>query len=384
MELAARFASAVQSDIRRMSRECERVSGINLGQGICDLPTIPEVSRGAIDAIRESRSTYTRVEGIDPLRQRIARKIAEYNGVDADPDSEIIVTAGATGGFACAVLATMNPGTSAIVFEPYYGYHVSTLRLFGVDPIPVPLEAPDWTLNREALERAFRPDTRAVVVCTPANPSGKIFSREELLMIGELCRERGAWMITDEIYEYIVFDGRKHLSPASLPECRDLTITISGFSKTFSITGWRIGYAHAPEEAARAIALANDLLYVCAPAPLQWGVAQGLDVGTEYYEGLARDYQVRRDMLVDAVRAAGMRPFVPAGAYYLLADVSALGFSDSVAVADALLESARVAAVPGRSFFSGDGGKQILRFCFAKDLDTLEEACRRIGKKLKG
>ena len=378
MQLAARFANATQSDIRRMSRECERVSGINLGQGICDLPTIPEVSRGAIDAIRDSRSTYTRLEGIDLLRQRIAQKMAAYNGIDADPETEIVVTAGATGGFACATLATMDPGTSAIVFEPYYGYHVHTLRLFGIDPISVQLRAPDWSLDREALERAFRPDTRAVVVCTPSNPAGKIFTREELIMIGEVCRERGAWMITDEIYEYIVFDGRKHVSPASIPECRDLTITISGFSKTFSITGWRIGYVHAPARVTRGIGLANDLMYVCAPTPLQWGVAHGLEVGREYYESLARDYQQKRDMLVGAVRATGMKPLVPEGAYYLLADVSELGFADSVAAADALLEQALVASVPGRSFFTQGAGDQILRFCFAKDVDVLEEACRRI------
>lgn len=377
--IARRFTDVTQSDIRRMSRECERVGGINLGQGICDLPTIPEVSRGAIDAIRESRSTYTRYDGIDPLRDRIARKLRTYNGIDADPETEIVVTVGATGGFACAVLATLNPGESAIVFEPFYGYHVHTLKTFGVDPIAIPLEAPAWRIDRQTLEAAFRDDTRAVVVCTPGNPSGKVFSAGELELIASVCRERGAWMITDEIYEYIVFDGLRHVSAASLASARDLTITISGFSKTFSITGWRIGYVHAPSHVAQAVGLANDLLYVCAPTPLQWGVSHGLDVGDEYYSALASDYQRKRDMMVEAVVAAGMKPITPAGAYYLLADVSGLGFSDGVAAAEALLEQRKVAAVPGRAFFASGGGDQIIRFCFAKDLDVLEEACRRVA-----
>lgn len=361
-----------------MSVECERAGGINLGQGICDLPTIPEVARGAIDAIRESKATYTRLEGIDPLRMRIAEKLRQYNGVDADPQTEIVVTAGATGGFACAVLATMNPGTSAIVFEPFYGYHVHTLRMFGVEPIVVPLRAPDWTFDPAELARAFRDDTRAVVVCTPGNPSGKIFSADELRAIGRICRDRGAMLITDEIYEYIVFDGRKHVSAASLPECRDLTITVSGFSKTFSITGWRIGYTHAPPDVSRAIGLANDLLYVCAPTPLQWGVAAGLEVEDSYYAALAADYQQKRDLIVEAVTRAGMAPYPPEGAYYLLADIAGLGFGNAVEAADALLRDSGVAAVPGRAFFRPGEGDQILRFCFAKDLDVLRDACRRI------
>jgi aminotransferase len=376
--LADRVQGFVQSDIRRMSRECERVGGINLGQGICDLPTIPLVAEGAIDAIRSNRATYSRFEGIDPLRERIAAKCREFNGFNVDPASELIVTVGSTGGFAAAAMATLNPGDEVILFEPFYGYHLSTLQLLGVETRFVPLALPDWSIDFEALEQAFGPKTRGIIVCTPSNPCGKVFSEDELVRIGEVCRKHDAWAYTDEIYEHIVYDGRKHVSMASLDGCRDLTITTSGFSKTFSITGWRIGYVVAPPEVAQAIGLVNDLLYVCAPTPLQWGVAKGLESDGSYYEELLADYQLKRDMLAEALADAGMTPLIPQGAYYMLADVAALGFADGKEAADVLLEKGKVASVPGRAFYTSDRGRDLVRFCFAKDRDSLERACRQI------
>lgn len=374
-----RLRGLVQSDIRRMSRECERVGGINLGQGICDLPTIPEVASGAIDAIEKNRATYSKFEGIDLLRSKIARKIERFNRFRVDPDRELVVTVGSTGGFAAAAMATLNPGDEVILFEPFYGYHLNTLKVLGIHTRFVPLQSPDWSIDFDRLRAAFNSKTRGVVVCTPSNPCGKVFSREELTRIGDLCREFGAWAITDEIYEYIVYDGQKHLSMASIDSCRDLTITVSGFSKTFSITGWRIGYVAANAEISSAIGLVNDLFYVCAPTPLQWGVAQGLDVGDEYYTDLATSYQRKRDMLTTALIEAGMNPFSPQGAYYTLADISPLGFSDDKAAAAALLEETGVASIPGSAFYASDLGRTMLRFCFAKDLSPLEEACRRIA-----
>ena len=378
LQISDRLGGLVQSDIRRMSRECERIGGINLVQGICDLPTIPEVAEGAIEAIESHRATYSRLEGIDILREKIARKVGALNGFNVDPETQIVVTVGSTGGFATAAMATLNPGDEVILFEPYYGYHLNTLKVLGVVPKFVALAAPDWEIDFEALRSAFTTRTRAVVICTPSNPSGKVFSREELEMIGALCNEYGAWAITDEIYEYIVYDGRKHLSMASLDSCRDLTITISGFSKTFSITGWRIGYVAAPETVAAKIGLLNDLFYVCAPTPLQWGVARGLDVGNEYYADLCASYQKKRDMLADAVRDAGMEPSVPQGAYYMLADIRGAGFSTDKEAANALLQRTGVAAVPGSAFHQSNRGETMLRFCFAKDFDVLEDACNRI------
>jgi aminotransferase len=376
-QISDRLRGLVQSDIRRMSRECERVGGINLGQGICDLPTIPELVDGACDAIRSNKATYSKFEGIDILRERIARKVERHNGFTADPAKEIVVTVGSSGGFLAAVMATLNVGDEVILFEPYYGYHLNTFKVLGFDAKFVPLKAPDWTIDFDVLRAAFTPKTKAIVVCTPSNPSGKMFTREELEKIGALCREFGAWIFTDEIYEYIVYDGRKHVSVASIPSCRDLAITISGFSKTFSITGWRVGYVIADERVAGPIGLMNDLFAICAPTPLQWGVARALEIGDDYYANMAADYQKKRDMLADALSEAGFKPSIPQGAYYMLAQIPD-EFRDDKEAAQALLETTRVASVPGSAFFVSEAGKRMLRFCFAKDFDSLDEACKRL------
>jgi aminotransferase len=376
-QISDRLRGLVQSDIRRMSRECERVDGINLGQGICDLPTIPELVEGACDAIRANKATYSKFEGIDILRERIARKVERHNGFTADPAKEIVVTVGSSGGFLAAAMATLNVGDEVILFEPYYGYHLNTFKVLGFEPKFVPLTAPDWTIDFDVLRAAFTKKTKAIVVCTPSNPSGKMFTREELEKIGALCREFGAWIFTDEIYEYIVYDGRKHVSVASIPSCRDLAITISGFSKTFSITGWRVGYVIADERVAGPIGLMNDLFAICAPTPLQWGVARALEIGDDYYAKMASDYEKKRDMLADALSEAGFKPSIPQGAYYMLAQIPD-EFRDDKEAAQALLETTRVASVPGSAFFVSEAGKRMLRFCFAKDFDSLDEACKRL------
>ena len=374
-QISDRLRGLVQSDIRRMSRECERVGGINLGQGICDLPTIPELVEGACDAIASSKATYSKFEGIDLLRERIAAKIERFNGFTVDPASEIVVTVGSTGGFAAAALATLNAGDEVILFEPYYGYHLNTLKVLGVETKFVPLQLPDWSIDFDALRAAFGPKTRGIVVCTPSNPCGKVFTREELEKIAALCREHNVWVYTDEIYEYIVYDGRRHLSMAAVD--RDVTITISGFSKTFSVTGWRIGYVAADRKVSQSVGLVNDLFYVCAPTPLQWGIARALEIGEEYYQSLATDYQKKRDLLADALTDGGFRPFVPQGAYYMLAEIPD-AFTDAREAAMTLIEEAKVASVPGPSFYASSAGDRLLRFCFAKDFGALEEACRRI------
>jgi aminotransferase len=374
-QISDRLRGLVQSDIRRMSRECERVGGINLGQGICDLPTIPELVDGACEAIQSSKATYSKFEGIDLLRERIAAKIERFNGFRVDPHSEIVVTVGSTGGFAASAMATLNPGDEVILFEPYYGYHLNTLKVLGITTKYVPLQLPDWSIDFDMLRAAFGPKTRGIVVCTPSNPCGKVFTRDELEKIAALCREFGAWCFTDEIYEYIVYDGRKHLSMASVD--RDITITISGFSKTFSVTGWRIGYVAADKRVAASIGLVNDLFYVCAPTPLQWGIARALEIGEDYYRNLAADYEKKRDLCADALREGGFRPFVPQGAYYMLAEIPD-SFADSREAAMALIEDVGVASVPGPSFYASDRGDRLLRFCFAKDFPALEEACRRL------
>lgn len=378
ISVARRIEGLVQSDIRRMTRECERVGGINLGQGICDMPTPALVRDGAIAAIAAQKSTYSFPEGVHELRAAVAEKLVRDNGITADPAREIVVTVGATGAFASTLTALFNPGDGLLLFEPYYGYHLNTALVAGLEPQFVELSAPAFRVDEDALERAIRPNTRAVVVCTPSNPSGKMFDENDLAALERVARKHDLTVITDEIYEYIRYDGRRHISPASIGALKERTVTIMGLSKTFSITGWRLGYAVAPEPLARAITLVNDLYYVCAPTPLQHGVAAGFAAPAAFFRSLADEYQHKRDLICDALSAARLAPIVPEGAYYVLADVTRLGLPSARAAAMALLEESRVAAVPGSSFYRGATGERFLRFCFAKPDEILSEACRRI------
>jgi len=379
MRIATRLQGLLQSEIRRMTRECERVGGINLGQGICDLPTPPLVRDGAIAAIRENRSTYSFAEGAAELRQAIAKKLQRDNGLRADPASEICVTVGASGAYAAAIHALLDPGDGILLLEPYYGYHLNAAIVAGFTPEFLALSPPDFALREEALEAAITPRTRAVVLCTPSNPSGKMFSREELSALARVADRHDLLVITDEIYEYIRYDGRPHLSPASIPELAARTVTIMGLSKTFSITGWRLGYTFAPAEMTKAIGLVNDLYFVCAPTPLQLGAAAGFAAPASYFSELQSGYQRKPDVICAALRRAGLPPIVPQGAYYVLADCSRLGFATSREAAMHVLEATRVASVAGSAFYRGAEGDKLLRFCFAKDDTVLEVACGRLA-----
>ncbi|HVY44435.1 MAG TPA: aminotransferase class I/II-fold pyridoxal phosphate-dependent enzyme [Minicystis sp.] len=378
MRTAGRLANLVISDIRAMSRACDAVGGINLGQGICDLPTPPLVARGAIEAIEANKVVYTLPEGIAELRAGIAAKIQRHYGQAYDPASEIVVTSGATGGFAASCLALFDPGDEVVLFEPYYGYHLNTVLALGMRPVLVPTTPPDWSVDFDALARAIGPRTRGVVVCTPSNPSGKVWTTAELDRLAALLAERDLVAITDEIYEHIVFEGAKHVPLATRPGARARTVTLSGLSKTFAITGWRVGYLTAPPDAARKITVAHDLLYVCAPTPLQHGCAAGLAMPDAFYDELAKSYAKKRDILCGALADAGLTPHVPHGAYYVLADVRRLGAPTAKDAAMQILERARIASVPGTSFYTGPVGETLTRFCFAKEDDVLEEAARRL------
>jgi aminotransferase len=380
LSLSRKAAGIAQSEIRIMSVECEKARGINLAQGICDTEVPEPVQRGAIDAIRCRQNSYTRLDGVAQLRQAIARKMRDYNHVEADPEREIVVTAGSTGAFYSACMALLNPGDEVAVFEPYYGYHVNTLRALDCVPVYVTMHPPRWIFSREQFERAITPNTRAVILNSPANPSGKVFSREELEFISELAVKHDLFVITDEIYEYFLYDANEHVSPASLPGMAERTITISGFSKTYSITGWRIGYAVCDARWAHSIGYFHDLAYICAPSPFQHGVAAGLDELTpEFYRQLAEEYRAKRDLLCTTLEQIGLAPSWPQGSYYVLADASSLPGSDSKQKAMYLLAQSGVASVPGEAFFS-EGGRSLLRFCFAKTDADLEEACRRLSR----
>src|SRR5947208_1746850 len=369
-----------QSEIRIMSVECEKAGGVNLAQGICDTEVPLPVRHGAEAAIEGGFNSYTRLDGIANLRRAIARKMRDYNKVEADPEHEVVVTAGSTGAFYCACLSLLNPADEVIVFEPFYGYHVHTLMAMHAVPVYVTLTPPDWSFSRAALERAMTAKTRAIVVNSPANPSGKVFTAEELGWITALARERDLFIFTDEIYEYFLYDGRKHISPATLPGMAERCITISGFSKTFSITGWRIGYAVCDARWAHSIGYFHDLAYICAPSPSQHGVTAGLgELTPKFYQDLAKEYRAKRDLLCTTLEQIGLNPSWPQGSYYVLADATSLPGTDSKQKAMHLLSHAGVASVPGEAFFS-EGGRNLLRFCFAKTDSDLEEACRRLSR----
>jgi aminotransferase len=378
-QLSDRSAFVVRSEIRNMSLECDRMGGINLSQGVCDTPVPKPVRRAAKEAINEGWNTYTAHTGISMLRRAIAQKLQTFSGLTVDPEAELVVTAGSTGAFYASCMATLNPGDEVILFEPFYGYHLSTLNAAGLAAKFVRLDPPDWTFRIEDVEQACTDRTRAIMVCTPANPCGKVFTAKELESLARLASERDLIVFTDEIYEHFTYDGRKHICPATVRGLRDRTIVISGFSKTFSITGWRIGFAVATQKWAEAIGFFSDLIYVCAPAPLQWGVAHGLaQIEPEYFEDLSREYQAKRNKICGALAAAGLEPYVPAGAYYVLANIESLPGRSSKEKAMFLLEKAKVACVPGDSFFHDYAGDNLARFCFAKDNAVLDEACLRL------
>jgi aminotransferase len=379
LALSDRADRIVRSEIRNMSVECERVGGVNLSQGVCDTEVPAVIRQGAREAIEAGINSYTRHDGRAELRAAIARKLSHHNGIHADPETEIVVTGGSTGAFYCACLALLNPGDEVILFEPYYGYHLNTLLAAGLVPKFVPMSTPGWTVDTRALRRAVGARTRAIVVCTPANPCGKVWSRPDLEWLAEVACRHDLFVFTDEVYEYFLYDGATHLSPGALPELADRSVSMFSLSKTYSITGWRLGYTVSKPRWSQMIGYMSDLVYVCAPAPLQMGAARGLvTLGDDYYGKLRVDYSAKRDKLCRTLTRVGLAPHVPAGAYYVLADASRLGGRSSKERAMTLLRETGVATVPGEAFFHEQGGEHLLRFCFAKSDADLDAACERL------
>jgi aminotransferase len=375
----------IQSEIRAMSVACDAMGGINMAQGVCDTDPPHPVVEAAIAAIQSGHNIYTRADGIASLRESIAQKLSTFNDITVDPHSQVLVTSGATGAMNSALLALLNPRDECLVLEPFYGHHNTTLITQRVVPVVVPLQAPDWALSMDALRAAVTPKTRAIILNSPSNPSGKVFSLAELELLADFAIEHDLFVFTDEMYEYFVYDGQRHLSIATLPGMAERTITISGFSKTFSVTGWRLGYLAASERWLPAITFFHDLTYVCAPSPLQHGAAAGLlQLPASFYTDLAVEYEAKRDMTCAALTAAGLTPSVPTGAYYILADASRIPGSDAKQKARNLLASTGVASVAGSAFFGSDAngrnrGENLLRFCFAKKQSQLEDAYSRIA-----
>ena len=382
MQLSKRTENFTESVIREMTRLALQHGAVNLSQGFPDFPAPSALKEAAVEAIRNDINQYAITWGARPLREALAAKFQAYNGVAVNPQTEITVCCGATEAMMSALLAVANPGDEVVVFEPFYENYGPDAILCNATPRYVTLRPPDWSFDPNKLEAAFNARTKAVIVNTPHNPTGKVFSMKELQQIAALCQSHDALAITDEIYEHILYDDAKHVSIASLPGMRSRTITISGISKTYALTGWRVGWCIAEGAITAAIRKVHDFLTVGAAAPLQEGAVAGLKLGQDYYSQMARDYAQRRQLLWSALHSAGFGLFQPPrGAYYIMADMSGFGFSNDVAFARHLAENVGVAVVPGSSFFATPKkGSQLVRFAFCKKTSTLEEAAKRLKR----
>ena len=373
----SRANTFTESVIREMTRLSLRHNAINLAQGFPDFPCPPELKTAACDAVNEDYNQYAITWGAKDLRDALAARVKHYNGMAFDPEAEITVTCGSTEAMMASMLAVIQPGDEVIVPEPFYENYGPDAQISGAVPRYVHLED-DFSLSEEAWKAAFTRKSRAIIINTPNNPTGKVFSKKELRFIADLCIDHNMVAITDEIYEHILYDGKKHVSIGALDGMRDRTITIGSFSKTYSVTGWRVGYALAGEEITARLRKIHDFLTVGAPAPLQQACVAALRLPESYYRELAQDYDRKRKILYNGLKNAGFSCELPEGAYYIFTDIAAFGMTD-IAFARNLVETAGVAAVPGSSFYH-EGGETKLRFTFSKKDETLHEACRRLEK----
>jgi aminotransferase len=379
---SATAASLTESVIREMTRLALQHNAINLAQGFPDFPAPDQVKHAAVAAIEQDLNQYPITWGQRSLREALADKYRRHYGMVVDPERDVCVTCGATEAMIAAMVGCVDPGQEVIVFEPFYENYGAAAAIAGAVPRYVTLREPGWSFDEAELAAAFTSRTRAIVINTPGNPTGKVFSAEELAVIAGLCQQHGVLAITDEIYEHIVYDGARHIPMATVAGMEDRTITISALSKSYAVTGWRVGWAIAPPDLTDAIRRVHDFVTVGAPTPFQEAGAVALRLPGSYYERLAADYTERRDLMLDILATAGLEPAsTPAGAYYVMCDASVLGMGDDTATARALTREVGVASVPGSSFYSRrELGRSKIRFSYSKKLSTLHEAGRRLAR----
>jgi aminotransferase len=383
--ISAKAGQFTESVIREMTRLSLQYGAVNLSQGFPDFPAPAEIKRAAQDAIAADINQYAITWGAKSLRNAIAEKFQRWQGITIDPEREITVCCGSTEAMMSSMMAIINPGDEVVVFEPFYENYGPDAILSGATPRFVKLRPPDWTFDPDELAAAFSPATKAIILNTPNNPTGKVFERAELESIRDLCVRWNAYAITDEIYEHMLYNGAQHISMATLDGMRDRTITINALSKTYSVTGWRVGWAIASSETTSAIRKVHDFLTVGAAAPLQEAGALALKFPASYYETLAQEYLARRDRMLGILSSAGFRCFKPRGAYYIMTDISAFGFPDDMAFAKYLVKEIGVAAVPGSSFYQDPAaGRTHLRFTFCKTEKTFQAAAERLAKLKSG
>ena len=375
---ASQFTESV---IREMTRLAMEHQAINLSQGFPDFAAPDVLKKAAADAIFADLNQYAITWGAKNFRDALVYKTKKFMGIDIDPEREITVSCGSTEAMIDVLLAVINPADEVVVFEPFYENYGPDAIISGATPRYVQLRRPDWSFDEKELAAAFNDHTKAIIINTPNNPTGKVFSREELRFIADLCQKWDVLAITDEIYEHIIYDGAKHVSPITLDGMRERTIVVNGMSKTYSVTGWRVGYIIAPPGITGAIRKMHDFLTVGAPAPLQDAGATALRLPDAYYDELARHYQARRDRLMKMLEDAGLNPMLPKGAYYIMCDIGKWGYPNDIEFSKFLVKDIGVATVPGSSFFSDPAaGKDIIRFTFCKKEETLRAAEERLKK----
>jgi L-glutamine---4-(methylsulfanyl)-2-oxobutanoate aminotransferase len=377
--LADRVQKFPESVIREMTRIAALNGAVNLAQGYPDFEPPVELTEAAKRALDGGHNQYSITWGARELREAIARRAKAFNGIVADPETDLVVTCGSTEAMMAAMLSLINEGDEAVIFEPFYENYGPDAIVSGARPRYVRMEWPEWNVDEEALKAAFTKRTKVLILNTPNNPTGKVFRLPELKTIADLCTDHDVIAVTDEIYEHIVFDGAKHVSLATVGDMADRTITINGLSKTYSATGWRVGWAIAPKTLANAMRRVHDFLTVGAPHPLQIATVAALELPESYYRGLAKSYEAKRDVFVRGLLDAGLDCRAPGGAYYVMTDISSFPFADDWAFAMHLVERLRVAVVPGSSFY-GDpkDGQRFVRFMFSKRDETLKEAIDRL------
>jgi len=383
--VSKKASSFTESVIREMTREALKHGAVNLSQGFPDFAAPEDIKRKAMEAIANDVNQYAITWGSKDFRDAITRKTKWHLGLDIDPETEITVTCGSTEGMIAAMMATVDPGDEVIVFEPFYENYAPDAILSDAKPRYVSLRAPDWSFDPQELRAAFNEKTKAIIVCNPNNPTGKVFSQDAMEYIAQLCQEFDTLCFTDEIYEHILYprDGAdiRHISMAQIEGMRNRTVVVNSMSKTYSVTGWRVGYCIAPPEITSGIRKVHDFLTVGAAAPLQVAGAYALSLPKEYYDKLETEYRARRDLLVPVLEQNGFSTFVPDGAYYIMTDISAFGFNNDVEFTKHLIREIGVACVPGSSFYSvSPNGLQQVRFCFCKSDETLNRAAERLSK----
>lgn len=382
MKLSDRVKNIAQSEIRAMSMLCHEKNGLNMAQGICDLEVPKPVQKGAAQAITNGQNIYTSAYGNLKLREAIAKKQNDFyqQGLNAD---NILVSSGATGAFYAMAMSLLNAGDEVIIFEPYYGYHVSTLQSLGCKVKFIKTLPPHYDIDFEYLYSQITKDTKALLICNPSNPSGKVYTKEELEKIGGILNKKDILLFSDEMYEHFVYDDLDFVSALSIDSLKERTVVISGFSKIYSITGWRLGYAISAKEVIDAASAINDLVYVCPAAPLQHGVLKGLEeLPKSYYTNVAKEHQVKRDHFINALNEVGLKAEYVKGAYYVLADISILEGEDDKAKVITLLEQTGIATVPARAFYHDSKGLHLARFCFSKTDLEIDQAIESLKKLL--